>query len=283
MSEQRPERSEPRRSNLRPRILSAIVIGSAALGFTVLGGMAFRLFAAAMALLVFHEWLSMRPALPAAHRFVAWGLLALVLVLIVAGAAVVSVSAAIAIVIALVLVHGVLAGAGWWVGAGLAYALVPTLALAFLRGSDVAGLAAILFLFAVVWATDIGAFFVGRALGGPKLAPAISPGKTWSGAVGGTVVAVLAGVLVHQLAGAASPVIGIGVLALVLSAVSQLGDLFESAVKRRHGVKDSGTIIPGHGGVMDRVDGLVAAAVVLYAAGALYTGAADPAAGFFTR
>ena len=132
-----------------------------------------------------------------------------------------------------------------------------------LRGGDQAGLIAILFLFAVVWATDILAYFVGRALGGPKLAPSISPGKTWSGAVGGA------------LGGRCSPAWrlrrrtgwggrGPALVALLLAIVSQFGDLFESFVKRRSGVKDSSHIIPGHGGVMDRVDGLVAAAFTLY-------------------
>ncbi|MFZ1681999.1 MAG: phosphatidate cytidylyltransferase, partial [Rhizobiaceae bacterium] len=143
-----------------------------------------------------------------------------------------------------------------------AYALLPAIAFSSLRDGP-SGFAAILFLFAAVWATDIFAYFTGRAIGGPKLAPAISPGKTWSGAVGGTVFAVLAVVaLAFVLPALALP--AILVPAIALSVVSQIGDLAESAFKRHFGVKDSGNFIPGHGGVMDRIDGLAVAAVALY-------------------
>jgi len=107
-----------------------------------------------------------------------------------------------------------------------------------------------------VWATDIFAYFVGRAIGGPKLAPRISPGKTWSGAIGGAVAAIIAGTAVVWSFFSADD-LRIPVLALVLSVCSQIGDLFESFIKRRFGVKDSSHLIPGHGGVMDRVDGLI--------------------------
>jgi phosphatidate cytidylyltransferase len=119
------------------------------------------------------------------------------------------------------------------------------------------GLRNVLFLMAVVWSTDIGAYLVGRWVGGPRLAPRISPGKTWSGAVGGTVIAVLAGVA----AGHENP-LRAALLALALSLATQAGDLLESAVKRHFGAKDSGWIIPGHGGLLDRLDGLLAAAPV---------------------
>ncbi len=154
------------------------------------------------------------------------------------------------------------------------------LSLAYLRDSDTPGLIAILFLFAVVWATDILAYFVGRAVGGPKLAPSISPGKTQSGALGGAVGGVIAGVLLAMAAGVPN-LLTIAVVALVLSIVAQAGDLFESWIKRRHGVKDSGWIIPGHGGVMDRVDGLVAAGFALYVLGSLFGGMETPAHGLF--
>jgi phosphatidate cytidylyltransferase len=113
-----------------------------------------------------------------------------------------------------------------------------------------------IFIFAVVWATDILAYFTGRAIGGPKLAPRISPGKTWSGAIGGAVSGVIAGVAVF-LSHFSLDDVRIPLLALALSVASQIGDLFESYMKRRFGVKDSSRLIPGHGGVMDRVDGLV--------------------------
>ena len=171
-------------------------------------------------------------------------------------------------------------GQGLWVPAGLAYAGLSGVSLAYLRDGDQAGLDAILFLFAVVWATDICAYFVGRSLGGPKLAPAISPGKTQSGAIGGIVGGVIAGIAFAAFAGLSNFRRSL-LVAFLLSAISQVGDLFESWVKRRHGVKDSGNLIPGHGGVMDRVDGLVAAAFALYAIGLMLGSADNPAQALF--
>ena len=111
-----------------------------------------------------------------------------------------------------------------------------------------------LFLFAIVWATDIAAYFAGRTIGGPKLMPAVSPKKTWSGAIGGALGAVVAGLIVVESAGlGVTPALVI--LAFMLSAVAQAGDLIESAIKRHFGAKDSSALIPGHGGLMDRLDG----------------------------
>ena len=145
---------------------------------------------------------------------------------------------------------------------GVPYVGLAALALVALRMSETCGLPAILFLFMVVWMADTLAYFAGRALGGPKLAPKISPNKTWAGFLGamfGGGIAALVFVLFSGTFNA--PLIVAG---FVLGAWEQLGDLFESALKRRYGVKDSGTIIPGHGGVLDRVDGLVAAAVLAF-------------------
>ncbi|MFC0207056.1 phosphatidate cytidylyltransferase [Chelativorans intermedius] len=271
------------RSELTRRLASALVLGVAALVLTVLGGVAFRFFAVLAAVLVFHEWMAMRAPEGRAQALVAWGLLGAGLLALLAGSPAAAVFALLAAGCLLALLHAALAGGSAWPAAGIAYAGLPALALAFLRGAHMAGLIAILYLFAVVWATDIGAYFAGRALGGPKLAPSISPGKTWSGAAGGALSAVAAGAAVAWFSPAGLAPGPAGLLALLLSAVSQAGDLFESALKRRHGVKDSGSLIPGHGGVMDRVDGLVAAAVLLYALGALSSGLETPAAGFFSR
>jgi phosphatidate cytidylyltransferase len=135
--------------------------------------------------------------------------------------------------------------------------IAPTL----LRASPTQGLAAILWLFAIVWGTDIGAYFGGRMIGGPKLAPTISPGKTWSGALVGAAVSAILGLLVAALATPGGvkmlPLLGLGV---ATSAVSQVGDLFESGMKRKAGAKDSSRLIPGHGGLMDRLDGFIVAA-----------------------
>lgn len=138
------------------------------------------------------------------------------------------------------------------------YAAVPAVALLYMMGTG--GARSVFWLLAVVWATDTGAYAFGRIIGGPKLAPSVSPNKTWSGAVGGLVSAVLisAGILFWGYGQDVSPVLLVS--AAGLSVVSQAGDLFESALKRRYQVKDSGALIPGHGGVMDRFDGLWAAA-----------------------
>jgi phosphatidate cytidylyltransferase len=144
---------------------------------------------------------------------------------------------------------------------GLAYIAVAGGALLWLRDDPIAGRADVLFLLLVVWAGDIGAYLVGRRLGGPRLAPHISPGKTWSGAVGGLLAAVAAGLLAaHVLSDAI--IWRVMVVAAVLGIVAQAGDLLESFVKRRLEVKDSGRLIPGHGGLFDRLDGVLAAAPV---------------------
>ena len=138
--------------------------------------------------------------------------------------------------------------------------LASAAALAWLRTRSQGGGVSTLALLLAVWSSDVGAFAAGRAIGGPRLAPSISPGKTWAGVAGGLVAAAVAGGLVA--AGTGRPV-GMGALAgLVLAMAAQAGDLAESAAKRRFGVKDSGRIIPGHGGLLDRLDGLVAAAPV---------------------
>jgi len=146
-----------------------------------------------------------------------------------------------------------------WPAAGLFYIGLCGFSLILLRGEDWAGLLNTLFMVLIVWASDTGAYLAGRALGGPKLAPAISPGKTWSGAAGGLLAAILVG------AGAASLLAPGGAsraaaIAAMLGVMSQAGDLLESAIKRRFGVKDSSSLIPGHGGVFDRLDGVMAAA-----------------------
>lgn len=152
-----------------------------------------------------------------------------------------------------------------WKSIGLAYVALPCASLIWLRSlhtvdSPNMGLPLVLYLAFVVWATDIGGFFVGKKIGGPKLAPTISPNKTWAGAAGGFAAAGIAGSLAATFTPYPETYGGALVLAFVLSFIAQIGDLFESWLKRRAGVKDSGELIPGHGGVLDRVDGFVAAA-----------------------
>lgn len=275
-------------SNLQTRIISAIVLGAVVLLLTWLGGAPYRVLIAAIAIAIFFEW--SRMARPAEGQ--AWGegglgpipdvaILAIAILLVTSLAPSLLVVLVAAIVAAVGLVSK-LRGQGGWDVAGLAYAAASCLALSALRNGGEAGLFAIIFLFAVVWTTDTLAYFVGRSVGGPKLAPSISPGKTRSGALGGLLGGLIAGLLVVYATGAGSYAV-LGPVAVLLSIVSQAGDLFESWAKRRNGKKDSGSLIPGHGGVMDRVDGLVAAAIALYLIGALASGADLPATGLFAR
>jgi phosphatidate cytidylyltransferase len=148
-----------------------------------------------------------------------------------------------------------------WIIAGIGYAGIMLLAPLLLRADNTYGFFALILLFAVVWTTDILGYFAGRAIGGPKLFPAISPKKTWSGAIAGTLGAMIVAVLVANYFGTFNT-IAIAIIALLLSVVAQLGDLFESWVKRQFGAKDASHLIPGHGGVMDRLDGFWAAALV---------------------
>ena len=134
-------------------------------------------------------------------------------------------------------------------------------------------------LFAVVWATDVAAYFAGRLIRGPKLCPAISPNKTWSGALAGALAGTVAGVAVAVFGGIHS-IAPIVIVSLLLSVAAQLGDLFESALKRHFGVKDASHAIPGHGGLMDRLDGFIAAALAAALVG-LARGGIDGAAGGF--
>lgn len=147
-------------------------------------------------------------------------------------------------------------GLGWQLG-GFAYALVPALALLWIRERAPHDLMLLLWVFIVTWSTDIGAYFAGRAIGGPKLAPSISPNKTWAGLIGGMFAAALLGGYWANFTGLSPKLLW---LAPLFAVGAQGGDLFESGLKRRAGVKDSGTILPGHGGVMDRLDGLVVVA-----------------------
>jgi phosphatidate cytidylyltransferase len=247
-------------NNLMLRVVSALVMAPLALAAAWYGGWAFALFWGLAAVAVAWEWIALVTG--SGHRLV-----------FVSGASALAVATlagwrdhpAVAI---LLVGLGTLAGTivaprgrRCWVAGGILYAGVMLLAPLFLRGDPIYGFGAIAFLFAVVWATDILAYFGGRTFGGPKLMPAVSPKKTWSGAVCGTLGAIVCGV-----AGAAwfgvRDLVGIVVVALVLSVASQGGDLLESWIKRHFGAKDASHLIPGHGGVMDRLDGFWAAALV---------------------
>jgi len=159
-----------------------------------------------------------------------------------------------------------------WNAAGLLYASAAATSSVTVRLDHAFGFVALMLILLSVWVTDIGGYFAGRAIGGPKLWPRVSPKKTWAGALGGLIASlvVAAGFAAFDL-GKSGPLLLLGA---VLSVASQLGDLFESAVKRRFGVKDSSHLIPGHGGLMDRLDGFVAA-VVLAAIFGFFRGGVD--------
>jgi phosphatidate cytidylyltransferase len=271
-------------SELKKRTISAIVLAAVVLAATLIGGVPFSIIAALIALLIYHEW-STITNLPERHfkaNAFGWLIVALIAGDLVFGDGDLAMGLLSGGTITAVLVV-IFSRGTWWLPGGIFYAGLSGISLAAIRGDNQAGLVATLFIFAVVWGTDIFAYFIGRAIGGPKLAPRISPGKTWSGAIGGAVVGV-----------GASALLTLGVfsrlslmttaIAFLLSVASQCGDLFESFIKRRFGKKDSGHIIPGHGGVMDRVDGLVFACFLAFlltlADAAMKSHAAPSVAGF---
>jgi phosphatidate cytidylyltransferase len=250
------------KSELRTRVISALVLAPIALAAELAGGLPFAALIALIAVVGLWEWTDIgRATEPPWARILAAiilvaGLFALEVWSIGAGVALVAASAALA------LVAGTSSRTFLWTGLGLLYLGIPCAGLIVLRQAEPLGWLAILFILLVVWATDIAAYFGGRAVGGPKLWPRVSPKKTWSGALSGLAAAVLAG---GATAAWATGNARTGfVLAAPLSVVAQAGDLFESAVKRRFGVKDSGSAIPGHGGVLDRVDGLLGAAALAW-------------------
>jgi phosphatidate cytidylyltransferase len=233
-------------SNLALRVVSAAIMAPIAIAVAWLGDWPFALFWGAAALAVLWEWIGL-----------------------VIGPR-----------------HGTILSRAVWTTAGVGYAGALLLAPLLLRSDAQYGFFAILWLFAIVWSTDIVAYFAGRALGGPKLAPAISPKKTWSGAIAGTLGATLFAVLMARFAdGLVVPPAGafnlgtIAIIGVLLSVLSQTGDLLESWIKRRFGAKDASGLIPGHGGVMDRLDGFWAAAVAGCVLGLVRGGFENPARG----
>ncbi|MDM7851365.1 phosphatidate cytidylyltransferase [Pseudochrobactrum kiredjianiae] len=261
-------------SNLQLRIMTAAVLAPVTILLIWLGGMSFRVLAVVIGFAIFFEWTTLSASKQTRSGLTAaWAVLS-----IAAGLLLIEVPS---LQILAILAAGAifLVQRSNWAAAGLLYAGVPMVCLAVLRGETTSGLIAIIYLFALVWATDIFAYFTGRTFGGPKLAPRFSPNKTWSGAIGGVVAAMIAAAAVSYFSfdRVKYPMV---ILAIMLSVASQIGDLGESWGKRRFGAKDSGKLLPGHGGVMDRVDGLIVAAVMLYVIGALVTGSDTPSAMF---
>ncbi len=266
--------------DLGPRAVSGAVLGIAAVVTTRVGGGVFALTWLAAAIGVNWEWQRLIGGARRRSRTAA-GAVALVAVAALttlpilaapppAWALVPARSASAAILVLACGLAALLAGAGAraWAAAGVLYAGLLLLAVLALRFSTPLGTRSIVWLFATVWSTDVFAYGGGRLIGGPKLWPRVSPSKTWSGTVSGIAAGTLAGsfVAMHDLPIPSSPA-AIMVVTLAAATLSQAGDAFESSVKRRFGVKDSSRLIPGHGGIMDRLDGFIAAAVFAFATG----------------
>lgn len=245
-------------SDLPTRAATGAAMIAAALASLWAGGVAFWVLAVLLAILMLGEWADLHGA-NRRHRRIAQFALSVPLAVMAPPSLILENRDFFAL--------GLLAGAAFFtvivtrnrgLAAGLLYCGLPVLALTLLRRQE-DGLLLTLWALSLVWACDIGAYFSGRTFGGPKLAPAVSPNKTWAGLIGGVIVASLFAGLLHAQAGlpfrlaAATPLLG---------ALAVLGDLYESWLKRRAGVKDSGSLLPGHGGVLDRLDGLVPVAPV---------------------
>jgi len=242
-------------SDLARRSLSGIVMIAVAASALWLGGLAFWLLAVAAAMLMMAEWSELHGVDAKTKRI---------------GQLAISVPLAIMAPIAAgpsFLALGFVVGAAFFIAAttkrgelgwGAIYVGLPVLALLLLRAQP-EGLVLAFWAMALVWATDIGAYAAGRSIGGPKLAPRISPNKTWAGLIGGIVAATVFAFAMHVWAGLPFRLV---MATPVLAMLSQAGDLYESWLKRRAGVKDSGSLLPGHGGVLDRLDGLVPVAPV---------------------
>ncbi len=273
--------------NLTLRVVSAGVLVPIVLAITYAGGWIFLALCAVAAGAVLWEWASLvsRNADP---RLLAPGLAALLGAAVLVGLSLpgaafgtIAIGAALAGLLAVAWSrhdHPASATAVWAAG-GVAYAGATLLGPTLLRRDPEWGLTALSFLFATVWMTDIFAYFCGRAIGGPRLSPRVSPNKTWAGAIGGLAGGVAAGVAVAYASGLGRLGI-IAVMAFLLSVLAQAGDLFESAVKRHFGAKDASRLIPGHGGLMDRLDGFLVAAFAALLIGIIREGTGTPARGF---
>jgi phosphatidate cytidylyltransferase len=255
--------------NLLMRVVAASVLAPAAIAIAYAGGWLWAVLVTLAATGLYVEWLTIVAA-ARQTRVVASGVVALV------GAGFCLATGRIDAAL-LVLALGFAAVAllspqrRHWTAMGFLYAAAAEIASVLVRLDQIYGFVALILILLVVWVTDIGGYFAGRGIGGPKLWPRVSPKKTWAGAIGGFAASLVVAV--------GFAVLGLGktsallFLAALFSIVSQLGDLFESAVKRRFGVKDSSQLIPGHGGLLDRLDGLVAAVVVAAIFGVLRGGA----------
>ncbi len=247
---------------LAKRIGSGLALGAVALACVWFGGAAFALLVVVAALVMSWEWDRLTGGtgtglLAGLHGAVAVAALALA----VFGWPAAALAAVAAGAIGAGLVAAQTRRARSWAALGVLYLVVPCIALIWLRWEPAVGREVVVWLLAVVWATDIGAYGFGRAIGGPKLAPRFSPKKTWAGLIGGMASAAAIGWGLAASFAIGDPV-ALALAASLLAVLGQIGDVSESAIKRHFRVKDSSGLIPGHGGLLDRVDGLLAVAPV---------------------
>ena len=254
--------------NLAMRVAAALVLAPLAIAIAYAGGWLWTMLVTLTAIGLYFEWLTVVGARTPRLVVVGAAALAMAGLLLATGRIGASI---LVLVVGLAGVIVVSPERRLWTATGFCYAAAAEVASVLVRHDQAHGFVALILILLVVWVTDIGGYFAGRGIGGPKLWPRVSPKKTWAGAIGGFAasLAVAAGFAAIGL-GKTGPMLLLGA---VLSIASQLGDLFESAVKRRFGVKDSSHIIPGHGGLLDRLDGFVAAIVLAAIFGFLRDGA----------
>ncbi|SFU74151.1 phosphatidate cytidylyltransferase [Bradyrhizobium arachidis] len=256
------------------RVLAALVLAPLAIALAYAGGWLWALLVTLVSIGLFAEWLMVVGAGSTALTGAGTIAIAMMGLCVAAGALK---TAIIVGCIGGVIVMLIARGKFVWAATGFAYAAAALLASILVRKDLANGFSALMFVLLVVWATDIGGYFAGRSIGGPKLWPRVSPKKTWSGALGGFMASLaVAGGFAACGIGKAIPLL---LVSAILSVVSQAGDLFESAVKRRFGVKDSSHLIPGHGGLMDRLDGFVAAILMAWIIGFVRHGAHSAGSG----
>jgi phosphatidate cytidylyltransferase len=244
--------------NLMMRVAAALILAPVAVAVAWLGGWLWTTLVTVAAIGLYVEWL-MIVGVARETRVVTSGAVALAISGLCLAAGRIDASL-LALALGLAAVALLSPERRSWIATGFFYAAAAQIASVLVRLDQTYGFVALMLVLLVVWVTDIGGYFAGRGIGGPKLWPRVSPKKTWAGAVGGFAASLVIATGFAALGlGKTGPLLLLGA---VLSIASQLGDLFESAVKRRFGVKDSSHIIPGHGGLLDRLDGFVAAIVV---------------------